>query len=161
MTKNELKPIDTSKYKITETGQVLKTTKDACEIETSDEEKLAEEEIFNEWKSEQYKDQSTEEKMEFVEHLHTFPRYFKKAFLAGLKAARQEKWHDLKKYAKLLQDICTVMGGDIYMVSVGLENRVKVLWDASEEKEGLKMVKSIEDRLLEIKPQEWAEIEKW
>lgn len=67
----------------------------------------------------------------------------------------------LKKYAKLLQDICTVMGGDIYMVSVGLENRVKVLWDTSEEKEGLKMVKSIEDRLLKIKPQEWAEIEKW
>ena len=28
MTKDELKPIDTSKYKITETGQVLKTTKD-------------------------------------------------------------------------------------------------------------------------------------
>lgn len=28
MTKEELKPIDTSKYKITETGQVLKTTKD-------------------------------------------------------------------------------------------------------------------------------------
>ena len=29
MTKEELKPIDTSKYKITETGQVLKITKDA------------------------------------------------------------------------------------------------------------------------------------
>ena len=29
MTKEELKPIDTSKYKITETGQVLKMTKDA------------------------------------------------------------------------------------------------------------------------------------
>ena len=28
MTKEELKPIDTSKYKITETGQVLKMTKD-------------------------------------------------------------------------------------------------------------------------------------
>ena len=28
MTKEELKPIDTSKYKITETGQVLKTIKD-------------------------------------------------------------------------------------------------------------------------------------
>ena len=68
---------------------------------------------------------------------------------------------ELKKYAKLLQDICTVMGGDIYMVSVGLENRVKTLWDASEEKEGLEMVKSIENRLLKIKPQDWAEIEKW
>ena len=96
MTKDELKPIDTGKYKITETGQVLKMTKDACEIETSDEEKLAEEEIFNEWKSEQYKDQSTEEKMEFVEHLHTFPRYFKKTFLAGLKAGREIE----KEYVK-------------------------------------------------------------
>lgn len=31
----ELRPIDTSKYKITETGQVLKMTKEECEIETS------------------------------------------------------------------------------------------------------------------------------
>ena len=67
----------------------------------------------------------------------------------------------MKKYAKLLQDICTVMGNDPYMVSVGLENRVKVLWDSSEEKDGLKMVEDIENRLLEIKPQDWAEIEKW
>lgn len=50
---------------------------------------MTDEEIFNEWKSEQYKDQSTEEKMEFVEHLHTFPQYFKKAFIAGLKAGRE------------------------------------------------------------------------
>lgn len=56
---------------------------------------MTDEEMFNEWKSEQYKDQSTEEKMEFVEHLHTFPRYFKKAFLAGLKAGRP-KWHFVK-----------------------------------------------------------------
>lgn len=56
---------------------------------------MKDEEMFNEWKSEQYKDQSTEEKMEFVEHLHTFPRYFKKAFLAGLKAGRP-KWHFVK-----------------------------------------------------------------
>ena len=67
----------------------------------------------------------------------------------------------MKKYGKLLQDICVVMGNDPYMVSVGLENRVKVLWDSSEEKEGLKMVEDIENRLLEIKPQDWAEIEKW
>lgn len=67
----------------------------------------------------------------------------------------------LKKYAKLLQDICTVMGNDIYMVSAGLESRVKILWDSSEEKEGLKMVEDIENRLLEIKPQDWAEIEEW
>lgn len=67
----------------------------------------------------------------------------------------------MKKYGKLLQDICTVMGNDVYMVSVGLENRVKVLWDSSEEKDGLKMVEDIENRLLKIKPQDWAEIEKW
>lgn len=67
----------------------------------------------------------------------------------------------LKKYAKLLQDICVVMGNDTYMVSAGLESRVKILWDSSEEKEGLKMVEDIENRLLEIKPQDWAEIEKW
>jgi hypothetical protein len=67
----------------------------------------------------------------------------------------------LKKYANLLQDICTVLGNDIYMVSAGLESRVKILWDFSEEKEGLKMVEDIENRLLEIKPQDWAEIEGW
>lgn len=67
----------------------------------------------------------------------------------------------LKKYAKLLQDICVVMGNDTYMVSAGLESRVKILWDSSEEKEGLKMVEDIENRLLEIKPQDWAEIEGW
>ena len=32
MTKDELKPIDTSKYKITETGQVLKITKEENEM---------------------------------------------------------------------------------------------------------------------------------
>ena len=67
----------------------------------------------------------------------------------------------MKKYGKLLQDICTVMGNDPYVISVGLENRVKVLWGSSEEKDGLKLVEDIENRLLEIKPQEWAEIEKW
>lgn len=62
-------------------------------------EEKAEEEIFNEWKSEQYKDQSTEEKMEFVEHLHTFPWYFKKAFLAGLKAGKDMAEADLATIA--------------------------------------------------------------
>ncbi len=67
----------------------------------------------------------------------------------------------MKKYGKLLQDICTVMGNDPYVVSVGLENRVKVLWDSSEEENGLKLVEDIENRLLEMKPHEWAEITKW
>ena len=53
---------------------------------------MKDEELFNAWKSEQYKDQSTEERLEFVEHLHTFPKYFEKTFLAGLKAGRPQ-WH--------------------------------------------------------------------
>ena len=36
MTKEELKPIDTSKYKITETGQVLKRAKDELKDEMKD-----------------------------------------------------------------------------------------------------------------------------
>ena len=55
---------------------------------------MKDEELFKAWKSEQYKDQSTEEKMEFVEHLHTFPKYFEKTFLAGLKAGRPQ-WHKI------------------------------------------------------------------
>ena len=67
----------------------------------------------------------------------------------------------MKKYAKLLQDICDVMGNDPYMVWRGLEQRVLILWDKSEEEKGLKMADNILDRLLKIKPQDWAEIEKW
>jgi len=65
----------------------------------------------------------------------------------------------MKKYAKLLQDICVVMGNDPYMVWRGLEQRVLILWDKSEEAEGLKMADDILDRLLEIKPHEWCEID--
>ena len=54
------------------------------------------EERFEEWKSKQYKDQSTEEKLEFVEHLHYFPKYFEKAYLAGAKE-NGIIWHDLRK----------------------------------------------------------------
>lgn len=57
---------------------------------------MKDEELFKAWKSEQYKDQSDEERFEFVEHLHTFPKYFEKTFLAGLKAGRPQ-WHDLRK----------------------------------------------------------------
>ena len=67
----------------------------------------------------------------------------------------------MKKYGKLLQDICDVMGNDPYMVWRGLEQRVLILWDKSEEEKGLKMAENILDRLLKIKPQDWAEIEKW
>ena len=72
-----------------------------------------------------------------------------------------EQIEKMKKYGKLLQDICTVMGNDPYMVWRGLEQRVLILWDKSEEDKGLKMAENILDRLLEIKPQDWAEIEKW
>lgn len=44
---------------------------------------MTEEHAFIEWKAGQYKHQSTEEELEFVEHLHNFPRYFKKTFLDG------------------------------------------------------------------------------
>ena len=67
----------------------------------------------------------------------------------------------MKKYGKLLQDICDVMGNDPYMVWRGLEQRVLILWDKSEEEKGLKMADDILERLLEIKPHEWVEIEKW
>ena len=73
----------------------------------------------------------------------------------------EEQIEKMKKYGKLLQDICVVLGNDNFMVAVQLESVVKKLWDASEEKEGLKMVEDIEKRLLEIKPQEWAEINEW
>ena len=67
----------------------------------------------------------------------------------------------MKKYAKLLQDICVVLGNDNFMVSVQLESVVKKLWDKSEEENGFKMVDDILNRLLEIRPQDWAEIGKW
>ena len=67
----------------------------------------------------------------------------------------------MKKYGKLLQDICDVMGNDPYMVWRGLEQRVLILWDKSEEEKGLKMAENILDRLLKIKPHEWVEIDKW
>ena len=67
----------------------------------------------------------------------------------------------MKKYGKLLQDICDVMGNDPYMVWRGLEQRVLILWDKSEEEKGLKMADNILERLLKIKPHEWVEIDKW
>lgn len=58
---------------------------------------MTEEQAFIEWKAEQYKHQSTEEELEFVEHLHNFPRYFKKTFLAGYHECQKEhEWHYIK-----------------------------------------------------------------
>ena len=52
------------------------------------------------------------------------------------------------------------MGNDPYMVSVGLKNRVEILWDKEDEPRGYKMVDDILHRLLAIKPHEWVEIDK-
>lgn len=73
----------------------------------------------------------------------------------------EQQIEKMKKYGKLLQDICVAMGNDPYMVWRGIEQRVLILWNKSEEAEGLKLANNILDRLLEIKPQDWAEIEKW
>jgi hypothetical protein len=56
---------------------------------------MFEEKLFNEWKAEQYKDQSDEERLEFVEHVHTFPKYFEKTFIDGYNSAI--KWFDAKR----------------------------------------------------------------
>ena len=62
---------------------------------------MKDEELFKAWKSEQYKDQSTEEKLEFVEHLHTFPKYFEKTFIDG--------YHEgLKDCAKSRLNVTTI-----------------------------------------------------
>jgi hypothetical protein len=58
---------------------------------------MTEEHAFIEWKAEQYKHQNTEEELEFVEHLHNFPRYFKKTFLDGYHEYQKEhEWHYVK-----------------------------------------------------------------
>lgn len=177
MTKEKLKPIDVSKYTVTESGNVIKYIRDKLKQEAEEYalEKCKECYMCN---SEENGERGYCPKLESR----------KEGYLAGAEPREKriaeledklanadyqlegrdneirelkEQIEKMKKYGKLLQDICTVMGNDVYMVSVGLENRVKVLWDSSEEKEGLKMVEDIENRLLKIKPQEWAEITKW
>ena len=73
----------------------------------------------------------------------------------------EQQIEEMKKYGKLLQDICDVMGNDPYMVWRGLEQRVLILWDKSKEEKGLKMADDILERLLKISAIDWAEIEKW
>ena len=67
---------------------------------------MFEEEAFIEWKAEQYKDQSTEGKLEFVEHLHNFPRYFKKTFLDGYHECQKE--HEGKYKTAYIKGIRTM-----------------------------------------------------
>ena len=97
---------------------------------------MKDEELFKAWKSEQYKDQSTEEKMEFVEHLHTFPKYFEKTFLAGLKAGRPQ-WHDLRKDPEDLpigevfywfDENPNLKDGKVYGRSIGYYNPYEKEW---------------------------------
>lgn len=59
---------------------------------------MTKEQAFIEWKAEQYKHQSTEEELEFVEHLHYFPKYFKKTFLDGYHECEKEhEWHKVSE----------------------------------------------------------------
>jgi hypothetical protein len=90
--------------------------------------------------------------------------YCEQSYIAGATEATKEleaQIKKMKKYGKLLQDICDVMGNDPYMVWRGLEQRVLILWDKSEEEKGLKMADDILERLLKISAIDWAEIEKW
>lgn len=95
---------------------------------------------------------------------HSYIDGFKDGAEFGYNKAKeemQEQIEKMKKYGKLLQDICSVMGNDPYIVWRGLEQRVLILWDKSEEEKGLKMAENILERLLKIKSQDWAEIDKW
>jgi flagellar motor component MotA len=76
-------------------------------------------------------------------------------------AELEQQIEKMKKYGKLLQDICIVMGNDPYVVWAGLQNRVKTLWDTDEEERGYKMTENILDRMLKITAVDWAEISKW
>ena len=122
--------------------------------------------VFDEWFHKEYEpaDLQIKQYAERNEGLHipatVYLEDLKEAFEAGQKD-KEAQIEKMKKYGKLLQDICDVMGNDPYMVWRGLEQRVLILWDKSEEEKGLKMAENILDRLLKIKPHEWAEIEKW
>ena len=73
----------------------------------------------------------------------------------------EQQIEKMKKYGKLLLDICEVMGNDPYVIWAGLQNRVKTLWDTDEEERGYKMTEDILDRMLKITAVDWAEIDKW
>ncbi len=89
------------------------------------------------------------------------------AYLAGAEPREKQianleaQIEKMKKYGKLLLDICEVMGNDPYVIWAGLQNRVKTLWDTDEEERGYKMTEDILDRMLKITAVDWAEIDKW
>jgi ATP-dependent 26S proteasome regulatory subunit len=107
-----------------------------------------------------YQDAPRESQQEYFGRVHTDNKETLQNALKRIEEL-EAQIERMKKYGKLLQDICDVMGNDPYMVWRGLEQRVLILWDKSEEEKGLKMAENILDRLLKIKPHEWAEIEKW
>ena len=96
MTKDELKPIDTSKYNITETGQVLKMTKEELEKENAELKafrrdciKLTDKEMAEKYRK-ALKQKLIDE--DNFERLEMFDENVQEAYLAGLKAGKlQEK----------------------------------------------------------------------
>lgn len=122
------------------------------------EEKLANADYQLEGRDNEIRELENQQKID-AEHILTLQN--EKGELTDRVKELEAQIEKMKKYGKLLQDICDVMGNDPYMVWRGLEQRVLILWDKSEEEKGLKMADDILERLLEIKPHEWVEIEKW
>ena len=137
MTKEELKPIDTGKYKITETGQVLKMTKEECEIETSKaimkmRTHIAELEKEN---------AELKEKLEVSEKLRDYWKSSsfdwrhkctrRKSFKVAVKAQKQ-----LTKAKEIIKDYMTIVKGThITICSVSEENRTINVLKLNEEAE--------------------------
>ena len=137
MTKDELKPIDTGKYKITETGQVLKMTKEECEIETSKpimemRTHIAELEKEN---------AELKEKLEVSEKLRDYWKSSsfdwrhkctrRKSFKVAVKAQKQ-----LTKAKEIIKDYMTIVKGThITICSVSEENRTINVLKLNEEAE--------------------------
>ena len=139
MTKDELKPIDTSKYKITETGQVLKMTKDEmkdrisfalkypvlqqgfeiiCKENAELKEKLeVSEKLRDYWKSSSF------------DWRHKCTR--RKSFKVAVKAQKQ-----LTKAKEIIKDYMTIVKGThITICSVSEENRTINVLKLNEEAE--------------------------
>ena len=125
MTKDELKPIDTGKYKITETGQVLKMTKEECEIETS----KAIMEMRTHIAELEKENAELKEKLEVSEKLRDYWKSSsfdwrhkctrRKSFKVAVKAQKQ-----LTKAKEIIKDYMTIVEGThITICSVSEENR--------------------------------------
>ena len=137
MTKDELKPIDTGKYKITETGQVLKMTKEECEIETS----KAIMEMRTHIAELEKENAELKEKLEVSEQLRDYWKssFFdwrhkctrRKSFKVAVKAQKQ-----LTKAKEIIKDYMTIVKGThITICSVSEENRTINVLKLNEEAE--------------------------